>query len=84
MHDRKSQAYAFLTMCQALYTLTYGEQVSKKQAALWAAKEFPEWASLIENALLRREAWRDENVDHAATFQDTLRFVRFAIGQSEN
>ena len=84
MHNRKSQAYAILTMCRALYTLKYGEQVSKKQAALWADKEFPEWASLIEKALLWREAWRDENVDHDATFPDTLRFVRFAIMECEN
>jgi hypothetical protein len=81
MHNRKSQAYVILTMCRALYTLKYGEQVSKKQAALWAEQEFPEWAWLIQNALLWREAWRDENVDHDATFQETLRFVRFAIGQ---
>jgi len=84
MHNRKSQAYAILTMCRALYTLKFGEQVSKKQAALWAEKEFPEWASLIENALLWREAWRDENVDHDATFQETLRFVRFANRECEN
>lgn len=84
MYSRKSQAYAILTMCRALYTLKYGEQVSKKQAALWAEKEFPEWASLIEHALLWREAWRDENVDHDATFPDTLRFVRFAIEECEN
>ncbi len=83
MHNRKSQAYAILTMCRALYTLNYGEQVSKKQAALWAEKEFPEWASFIENALLWREAWRDENVDHDATFPDTLRFVRFAVMECE-
>jgi len=84
MHNRKSQAYAILTMCRTLYTLKYGEQVSKKQAALWAEKEFPEWASIIESALLWREAWRDENVDHDATFQETMRFVSFAISQCEN
>jgi hypothetical protein len=39
-------------MCRALYTLRYGVQVSKKQAALWAEKEFPEWATLIEHALM--------------------------------
>jgi predicted nucleotidyltransferase len=83
MQTRKSQAYAILTMCRALYTLKYGEQVSKKQAALWAEKEFPEWASLFQNALLWREAKRDEDVEHDATFPDTLRFVRFAIGESE-
>jgi hypothetical protein len=30
MHNRKSQAYAILTMCRALYTLKDDEQVSKK------------------------------------------------------
>ena len=40
MHNRKSQAYAILTLCRALYTLKYGEQVSKKQAALWAERNF--------------------------------------------
>lgn len=81
---RPSQAYTILTMCRALYTLKYGEHVSKKQAAVWAEKEFPEWASLIENALLWREAWRDENVDHEATLPDTLRFVHFVVSQCEN
>ena len=79
VHHRNSQAYAILTMCRALYTLRYGVQVSKKQAALWAEKEFPEWAVLIEQALMWREAWRDEDVDHEATFEETLGFVRFGI-----
>src|SRR3989441_11209955 len=43
MHNRKSQAYAILTLCRALYAYKNGEQVSKKQAALWAEQEFPEW-----------------------------------------
>lgn len=84
MHSRKAQAYAILTMCRALYTLKYGEQVSKNHAALWVQQEFPEWASLMQNALSWREAFRDENVDHDTTFPDTLQFVRFAISQCEN
>lgn len=83
MHNRKSQAYAILTLCRALYAYKNGEQVSKKQAALWAEQELPEWSSLIQNALLWREAWRDENVDHDATFPETLRFVHFVISQFE-
>jgi hypothetical protein len=84
MHNRKSQAYAILTMCRALYTYKNGEQVSKKQAALWAEKELPEWSKLIQNALLWREDWRNEQVDHEETFPETLRFVHFAISQCEN
>jgi Domain of unknown function (DUF4111)/Nucleotidyltransferase domain len=81
MHNRKSQAYAILTMCRALYTYKNGEQVSKNQAAIWAEKEFPEWSKLIQNALLWREVGRDENVDHDATFPETLGFVHFVISQ---
>ena|SRR5947209_9438239 len=81
MPSRPSQAYAILTMCRALYTYKNGEQVSKRQAALWAEKELPEWSSLIQNALVWRDAWRNEHVDHYATYPETLRFVNFVIDQ---
>jgi aminoglycoside adenylyltransferase-like protein len=81
MHNRKSQAYAILTICRALYTYRNGEQVSKKQAAVWAEQEFPEWSSLIQNALLWRADLRNEQIDHADTFPETLRFVHYAISQ---
>lgn len=77
MHTRGGQTYAILTMCRALYTCTNGEQVSKKQAALWAQQALPEWSQLIQNALLWHENQRNEQVDHAATFAETKRFVSF-------
>ena len=76
--DRKGQSYAILTMCRALYASRNGEQASKKQAALWAQKLFPQWASLIQNALVWRAARRDERADHGATFPETARFIHFA------
>jgi predicted nucleotidyltransferase len=78
---RPSQAYAILTMCRALYAYRHGEQASKKQAALWAARALPGWSALINNALVWRAAWREQDVDHEATFPETLRFVRFVIDQ---
>jgi hypothetical protein len=81
MRPRKYQAYAILTMCRALYTFKQGEVVSKKQAASWAEKELPEWSSLIRCALVWRDAWRHEQVDHDATLPETLRFVYFCMGQ---
>jgi hypothetical protein len=72
---RKSQAYVILTMCRALYTHSHGGQVSKRRAAAWAQGELPGWSTLIEDALRWREARRDENVDHAATYPETERFV---------
>ena len=80
---RKSQAYAILTMCRALYTLTTGAYCSKKQAAAWAERTWPEWSGVIEQALAWREAWQDENVDHAATIPQTRRFVHFAAAECE-
>jgi hypothetical protein len=77
MHGRRSQAYAILTMCRALYTCKNGEQVSKKKAALWAQQELPQWSQLIQHALRWREDWRNEQVDHEATFAETKRFVDF-------
>src|SRR5712692_883918 len=81
MHKRRSQAYAILTMCRALYTYKNGEQVSKKQAALWAQQELPDWSQLIQRALMWREDWRNEQVDHEATFAETKRFVDFMRDQ---
>jgi predicted nucleotidyltransferase len=80
-HERKAQAYAILTMCRALYAYKNGEQVSKQQAALWAEQELPQWSALIKDALLWRATRHDEDVDHAATFPETLRFVQFVIDQ---
>ena len=78
MSRRKSQAYAILTMCRALHAYVKGEQVSKREAADWAAGYFPEWEPLIHNAWSWRVAPSDEGVDHAATFAETVRFVHFA------
>lgn len=75
MHTRKGQSYAILTMCRALYTSRNGEQVSKKQAALWAQQQLPEWSRLIRNALKWREESAIEQVDDDATFAETKRFV---------
>lgn len=79
IQSRPYQAYAILTMCRALYAYKNGDQVSKKQAALWAQKELPEWSPLIENALSWREAYRDHDVDPKATLPETIEFVRFVI-----
>jgi Domain of unknown function (DUF4111)/Nucleotidyltransferase domain len=77
MHTRGGQAYAILTMCRAYYTCKNGEQVSKKQAALWAQQELPDWSQLIQNALMWRKDWRIEQEDHEATLAETKRFVDF-------
>ena len=81
MRKRKSQAYAILTMCRALYALDHGMQASKKQAALWAENTLPQWAPLIEQALAWRVSPSDEGVDHDATFPATVQFVDFVVAK---
>jgi hypothetical protein len=75
--DRKGQAHAILTMCRALHVHMTGEQASKRQAAVWAQEELPQWSGLIQSALAWRAAWREQQVDHAATRAETIRFVKF-------
>ncbi|MEO8971601.1 MAG: aminoglycoside adenylyltransferase domain-containing protein [Ktedonobacteraceae bacterium] len=84
INKRPAQAFVILTMCRMLYTFKQGAFVSKKQAALWAMQELPEWTSLIRDALLWRDDWRNEDVNHDATVTETLRFVHFTLGQCEN
>jgi predicted nucleotidyltransferase len=81
LSDRKHQAYAILTMCRALHLHRTGERASKKQAALWAQEELPQWSGLIQSALTWREASREQRVDHAATGAETIRFVNFVRDQ---
>lgn len=80
---RKSQAYARLTLCRALYEATHGAQASKRQAAQWAQDAFPEQARFIEEALAWRSAADDSGVDHEATWPETERFVHFMADQVE-
>jgi predicted nucleotidyltransferase len=75
--DRKNQAYTILTMCRALHVHRTGKQASKREAALWAQEELPEWSGLIQSALAWRQAWREEDIDHATTHSETTRFVNF-------
>ena len=77
-NSRPYQSYAILTMCRSLYTYKHGQQVSKKQAAHWAQKELPQWATLIQSALeWRLSARLRDPLDHEATYLQPRRFVRY-------
>ncbi len=82
-HKLGFQAYAILTMCRALHVYRHGEQISKKQAAIWAQKELPQWSSLIQNALVWRRDKENKRVDEK-TFPVTVKFVHFVIDQIVN
>ena len=75
------QAYAVLTICRAVYTLTNGQLVSKKRAAEWAINHFPEWKELINNALSWRLNQQNEIVNPMDTHPDVVMFVNFITQQ---
>jgi len=68
-----SQAYAILTMCRALHLCRTGRQASKRQAALWAQAQMPEWSTLMADALW----WRRETseLDGRRTLARTRAFL---------
>lgn len=82
LHGRP--AYEILTICRAYYTYKNGEQTSKKRAAQWTAKEFPQWSTLIEDALKWRHNWRDNQVDAEETLPEIKQFVHFILDQINN
>lgn len=78
---RKTQAFAILTMCRALYALAVGELPAKREAADWAIRELPERAPLIRQALAWRTAVEDGSEDHEASLPETRSFVREALAR---
>lgn len=53
LSTREYQAFAALTLCRTLFTLTYGEIPTKSAAAAWALTHLPlRWHALIQQALV--------------------------------
>ncbi|MFC0330371.1 aminoglycoside adenylyltransferase domain-containing protein [Paenibacillus sepulcri] len=75
---RGAQVYAIMTMCRSCYTLQTGEHASKKQAALWAQEEWPQWKPFVEQALVWRES---PEAEEGAALLQTREFVEFAVDQ---
>ncbi len=80
-NSRPYQSYAILTMCRALYTLRFKEQVSKRRAAAWAQAELPEYSWLIAQALKWREDYRNGDVVDEATYPITAEFVHCMVAK---
>ena len=81
VRGRKGHAYAVLTLCRALYTHRNGEQVSKQRAAAWARRELPEWAKLIDDALVWRASPNDKIGNPNMIVPEAVHFVRTVRAQ---
>jgi hypothetical protein len=71
-----SHAYAILTVARGVYTLRMGNRPSKREAASWAAQEFPRWSGLIESALdWRRHQWDQIQPDVSTRVAEIRKFI---------
>jgi predicted nucleotidyltransferase len=79
---RGYQSYTVLSLCRILYTLQFGDIVSKPKATRWAKETMDEkWNALIDRAWAGRH-----NPQLAANTDDinqTLDFIRYALERSE-
>lgn len=76
---RAYQGFMVVTLCRSLYLWRTGAMASKREAATWAARAYPEWAALVADAVGWQKAAGEADAMQPATVPRTLRFVRFAI-----
>ena len=67
------QSYLVLNLCRILFTAVGSGPGSKKVAAEWTKRTYPEWRNLIEQA----EQWRYGK--EMKRSDDAIAFIRFAI-----
>ena len=76
------QSYVVLSLCRVLYTLQFGDVVSKRAAARWGQETLgQEWIPLIERAWLGRH-----NPEPEAAQEDTLgtlEFIHYTLARLE-
>lgn len=54
------QGYIVVTLCRALHALATGETTSKERAVAWTVERYPQWATLVTDALAAYRADLDE------------------------
>ena len=77
---RGYQSFFVLSLCRMLYTLKYGEILSKHEAAKWAKENLDKhWTPLIDRALTGRQ---NPSIDaDPEDINGTLEMMRFALRQ---
>lgn len=75
LNNSHYQSYLVLNLCRIFYTVMQADAKSKKVAADWVKKTYPEWAQLIETA----QIWH-YGLDMREQ-EKTLDFLKFVINQ---
>jgi hypothetical protein len=81
INSRGYQSYVVLSLCRILYTLQFGDVVSKPVSARWAKETLDgQWVSLIDRA------WEGRHHPEASAdpedINGTLEFIRFTLEYS--
>jgi aminoglycoside adenylyltransferase-like protein/nucleotidyltransferase-like protein len=79
--SRGYQSYVVLSLCRILYTLQFGDIVSKPVAAGWAKETLGDpWVSLIDRAWIGRH--HSQSGADSEDINGTLDFIRFTLEYS--
>ena len=80
LSKRGLQSFYVLSLCRIMYTLKYGEILSKSSAAEWAMENLdPRWKPLIERALVGRQ---NPDLDSdPEDIKETQAMMRYALEQ---
>ena len=82
INGRGYQSYVVLSLCRILYTLQFGDVVSKLVAARWAKETLDsQWVSLIDRAWVGRH--HPQSKAETEDIKGTLDFIRFTLEFSQ-
>jgi hypothetical protein len=81
--SRGYQSYVVLSLCRILYTLQFGDVVSKALAARWTKETVDRrWAPLIDRAWIGRH--HPQEKAELEDINETLDFIRFTLEYSQH
>lgn len=81
-NNRGHQSFTVLSLCRMLYTLEFGDVVSKRVTAKWAQEALDEqWIPMIARAWIGRH--NPTLPPEADDVKETLEFVRYALARAE-
>jgi len=76
------QSYTVLSLCRILYTLHFGDIVSKQKAARWVKETQGEkWGALIDQAWIGRH--NPQLIASTDDINQTLDLISYALGRGE-
>jgi predicted nucleotidyltransferase len=79
--EKPGLSYAVLTLCRGFYTLIHQHPASKVKASTWVKTTYPQWETLIENALKWRHDTTVDDLTPEEIHPTVQEFMEFVIGK---